>query len=76
LGVAIIQPDAGFKYYNRSSADAQAVASTGGEAVTVHYTFTSSGTYAIVVWKEDSLYSSEFNLRGCQDIYLPVVERN
>jgi hypothetical protein len=74
--MAIIQPDAGQKYFNRSGADAQAVASIGGEAVTVRYTFTPSGTYAIVVWKEDSLYSSEFNLHGCQDIYLPVVERN
>jgi hypothetical protein len=80
LGVAIFGLDD--DYYNRGDALADAVASGGGESVSIDYTVPSTGVYGLVVWNEGSSSSTDFYIEGCTSavddtgVFLPIIMRN
>jgi hypothetical protein len=80
LGVAVFGPND--DYYNRDDALASAVASSGGDSVSIDYIAPSTHVYGLVVWNEGSSSSTEFNLEGCTSaaddtsVFLPIVLKN
>jgi hypothetical protein len=81
LGVAVFAPGSAPDnyYFRRSEALASAVASTGGDNVSIEYTAPSNGVYGLVVWNEGSSSSTDFNIEGCtsassgNDVFLPII---
>ncbi|MBN1220732.1 MAG: hypothetical protein JXM69_17560 [Anaerolineae bacterium] len=80
LGVAVFGPDD--DYYNRDDALANAVASGGGDSVSIDYIAPSTGVYGLVVWNEGMSGSTTFNIEGCTSaaddtgVFLPIVVKN
>jgi hypothetical protein len=81
LGVAVFAPGSAPDdyYFDRSEALASAVASGGGDSVSIDYTAPSGGTYGLVVWNEGSSSLTNFNIEGCAsqaddaNVFLPII---
>ena len=77
LGMAIFQPGSSPEIQLQGShqAIASALASAPGQPLTINFSMTSAGTYALLIWSQSATSTTTFTLQAYSPLYLPLLRR-